>query len=182
MELAGPTGRTIQGGLFVSGLGIAVNCFLAAVKILAGWLGHSYALIADGIESLADVFSSLVVWSGLRLSIKPADEDHPFGHGKAEPIAAGIVALMLVAAAVLISVQSIQEIRHPHFPPAPFTLMVLIGVVIVKEVMYRLASRVGRHLASTVIKSDAWHHRSDALTSLAAFVGISIALLGGPGY
>src|SRR5688572_29545889 len=157
MELAGPGGRTIQSGLFISGVGIAVNCVLAAAKILAGWLGHSYALIADGIESLADVFSSMVVWSGLRLAVKPADEDHPFGHGKAEPIAAGIVALMLLAAAALICVQSIREIRHPHFPPAPFTLMVLLGVVAIKEVMYRVASRVARNLESTAIKSDAWH-------------------------
>ena len=182
MELAPATGRTVQSGLFVTGIGIAVNFCLAAVKIAAGWFGHSYALIADGIESFADVFSSVVVWSGLRLSVKPADEEHPYGHGKAEPIAAGIVALMLLAAAVVICVQSIREIRNPHFPPAPFTLVVLIGVVLVKEIMFRVASRVGRHIESTAVKGDAWHHRSDALTSLAAFVGISIALIGGPGY
>jgi len=182
MEVADSTERTVQRGLLVTGIGTFVNLFLAAIKIVAGWLGHSYVLIADGIESFADVFSSVVVWSGLRMSIKPADEDHPFGHGKAEPIAAGVVSLMLLAAAAVICVQSIHEIRHPHFPPAPFTLIVLVAVVVVKEIMFRFSSRVGQHLQSTAVKSDAWHHRSDALTSIAAFVGISIALIGGPGY
>ncbi len=177
-----PGHQRVQAGLLVTGVGLGVNILLAAVKIIAGSLGHSYALIADGIESLGDVLSSLIVWSGLRVSVKPADEDHPFGHGKAEPIAAGVVALMLLAAAVLICVQSIQEIRHPHFAPAPFTLLVLVAVVAIKEIMFRFAFRVARDLESTAVKGDAWHHRSDALTSLAAFVGISIALLGGPGY
>ena len=169
----------VQSGLLVTGIGTVVNLFLAAVKIVAGWLGHSYVLIADGIESFADVFSSVIVWSGLRVSVKPADEEHPFGHGKAEPIAAGIVSLMLLGAAVLICIQSIHEIRNPHYPPAPFTLIVLVVVVAVKELMFRVSSRVGHHLQSTAVKSDAWHHRSDALTSIAAFVGISIALIGG---
>jgi len=182
MEVAGSTERTVQSGLLVTGIGTVVNLFLAAIKIVAGWLGHSYVLIADGIESFADVFSSVVVWSGLRVSVKPADEDHPFGHGKAEPIAAGIVSLMLLAAATVICVQSIHEIRHPHFPPTPFTLIVLVAVVAVKEIMFRMSSRVGEYLQSTAVKSDAWHHRSDALTSIEAFVGISIAMIGGPGY
>ena len=163
-------------------IGIFVNALLAGIKFLAGILGNSYALIADAIESSTDVFSSLIVWSGLRIARVPPDEDHPYGHGKAEPLAATLVALGLIVAAISIAVQSIREIATPHHAPALFTLPVLVIVVIIKEAMYRFVFRTGKDIHSTVVKADAWHHRSDALTSLAAFVGISIALIGGPGY
>ena len=176
------SGGFYASGFFVSKLAIFVNTLLAAGKIVAGAAGNSYALVADGIESCADIFSSVIVWGGLRVSVKPADADHPFGHGRAEPIAAVIVALMLVGAALLIAVQSVREILTPHHAPAPFTLAVLVVVVLIKETMFRCAMRVGRTIDSTAIKGDAWHHRTDALTSAAAFLGISIALLGGAGY
>jgi cation diffusion facilitator family transporter len=155
---------------------------LAAAKGLAGTLGHSYALIADAIESLSDVVSSFVVLIGLRVAMRPADENHPYGHGKAEPLAATIVSLALFGAAVTIAVESIHEIRTPHSTPAPFTLAVLAAVVLIKEVLFRYVVRVGETSQSTAVKTDAWHHRSDAITSALAFVGISIALLGGPGW
>lgn len=161
---------------------MAVNLVLAIIKIVAGILGNSYALIADGIESTTDIASSLVVWTGLKISALPPDEDHPFGHGKAEAVAGVVVALALLAAALLIAVQSIREIITPHHAPAWFTLLVLALVVTVKESLYRYAVRVGDELTSTAVKGDAWHHRSDALTSGAAFIGISIALIGGKGY
>ena len=161
---------------------ILLNAFLALGKILTGMMGHSYALVADGIESCADVFSSLVVWGGLQLAIKPADRRHPFGHGRAETLAAAIVSLLLLAAAIVIAIQSVQEIRKPLFGPAPYTLVVLLVVIGIKETMFRLVLREGRNLLSRAMMADAWHHRSDALTSAAAFVGISIALLGGEGY
>jgi cation diffusion facilitator family transporter len=163
-------------------IGIVVNAMLAATKGAAGVLGNSYALIADAIESTADIASSLIVWWGLKISALPPDADHPYGHGKAEPIAAGIVALTLIAAAIGIAVQSVREIITPHHAPAPFTLAVLVLVVITKETLFRSVFKVGKSVNSTAVKSDAWHHRSDAITSSAAFIGISIALIGGAGY
>ena len=174
--------RSVTPGLFAAGLGMAVNLVLAVVKIVAGILGNSYALIADGIESTADIVSSLVVWTGLKISALPPDEDHPYGHGKAEPIAGLIVALALLGAAIFIAWQSVREIITPHHSPAWFTLVVLVLVIVTKELLYRFVFRVGHDLASTAVKGDAWHHRSDAITSAAAFVGISIALIGGDGY
>lgn len=173
---------SLRQGLRLSRLAILTNALLAAVKIAAGLAGSSWALVADGIESIADIFSSFVVWSGLRLSAMPPDEKHPYGHGKAEPIAAIVVSLILLAAATLIAVQGVQEIRRPHGPPALYTLPVLLGVVVVKEVLFRVMARAGRSLASSALLTDAWHHRSDALTSAAAAIGISIALVGGPAY
>ena len=165
-----------------AGIGMAVNVVLAIVKIVTGIVGNSYALIADGIESTTDIVSSLVVWTGLKISSLPADEDHPYGHGKAESIAGMVVALALLAAAVFIAVQSLREIITPHHSPAWFTLLVLALVIATKETLYRFVFKVGAELTSTAVKGDAWHHRSDAITSAAAFVGISIALIGGKGY
>jgi len=173
---------SIKKGLLVTTLGAGVNALLATVKIATGLIGNSYALVADGIESTTDIISSVITWTGLRISTKPADQCHPYGHGKAESIAAAVVSAALLGAAALIAVQSIREILNPHHAPAWFTLPVLVGVVATKETLYRLASRVGTSIDSTAVKCDAWHHRSDAITSAAAFVGISIALIGGPGY
>lgn len=169
-------------GFRASFVSVVANPLLALGKIVAGVLGNSYALVADGIESSADVFSSLVVWKALRVSTRPADRDHPYGHGKAESIAGLIVAAALIGAAVLIAVQSVKEIVTPHHAPAAFTLVVLVVVVLTKELLFRYVVRAGKALNSTALKSDAWHHRSDAITSVAAFIGISIALLGGQGY
>lgn len=165
-----------------AGLGMAVNGVLAIVKIVTGVLGNSYALIADGIESTADIVSSFVVWLGLKISSLPPDDDHPYGHGKAEPIAGMIVALALLGAAAFIAIQSAREIITPHHTPAWFTLLVLVLVIATKETLYRFVFKVGDDLSSTAVKGDAWHHRSDAITSAAAFIGISIALIGGKGY
>lgn len=174
--------QSIESGLRISGSAIAINIILASIKISVGIIGNSYALIADGIESTADIFSSLIVWGSLRISTKPPDEDHPYGHGKAESLAGVTVALFLIAAAILIAVQSVREIRTPHHTPAWYTLPVLVVIIFVKELLYRRMFRVGNEIDSSALKGDAWHHRSDALTSLAAFVGISIALIGGAGY
>jgi cation diffusion facilitator family transporter len=167
--------RWAQAGLFV-------NALLVLVKLLAGIVGHANALVADAVESSADIFSSLIVWMGLSIAVRPADEDHPYGHGKAEPLAAAVVSLMLLGAAAGISVMAIREIRTPHHLPAPFTLFVAAGVIIIKEILYRRVLRVARDTGSTAVTADAWHHRADAISSLAAFIGISIALLGGHGW
>jgi cation diffusion facilitator family transporter len=174
--------RSVQKGLIAAGVGMAVNIVLAIVKIVTGVLGNSYALIADGIESTTDIISSLVVWTGLKISTLPPDDDHPYGHGKAESISAMVVALALFAAGALIAVQSIRELHVPHHTPAWFTLLVLALVIAIKETLFRFVSRLGLQLSSTAVQGDAWHHRADAITSAAAFIGISIALIGGKGY
>lgn len=169
-------------GIQSAQVGLLVNALLAAIKLVAGIVGNAYVLIADAVESTADVFSSLVVWGGLRIASRAADDEFPFGYGKAEPLAAAIVALLLITAAIGIAVESVREIRIPHHTPAPFTLGVLVGVIVVKEILFRRVNKVGEAVASTAVKADAWHHRSDAITSLAAFIGISVALIGGPGW
>lgn len=152
------------------------------VKLVTGVVGNSYALIADAIESLGDVLSSMIVWSGFVIASKPPDEDHPYGHGKAEPLAALAVSAMLIGAAGLIAFQAAKGIRAPHDSPAPYTLIVLLTVVAIKEATYRYEWAVARSIESAAIAADAWHHRADAITSLAAGAGITIALLGGKGY
>ena len=156
-----------------------VNAGLAVIKLVAGLVGNTYALVADAVESLADVFASLIVWSGLAIASRPPDEDHPFGHGKAEALAAAIVSVMLVIAAVGIAVQAVHEIRTPHDLPATWTLAVLVGVMVAKWILSRRVSVVSVHTGSTAVKADAAHHLSDAITSAMAFTGISIALIGG---
>jgi cation diffusion facilitator family transporter len=163
-------------------MGIAVNAALAAVKIIAGVLGNSYALIADGIESTSDIVSSLVVWGGLRVAARPADERHPYGYGKAETLAALVTSAALIFAAIAIAIQSIREILTPHHLPHWSTLLVLVLVIVVKETLARWVGGMGHEAGSTSLQADAWHHRSDALTSLAAFIGITIGLIGGKGY
>jgi cation diffusion facilitator family transporter len=162
--------------------GLLTNAVLVLVKFVAGIVGHANALVADAVESSADIFSSIIVWLGLSIAARPADEDHPYGHGKAEQIAAAVVSLMLLGAAVGISVMAIREIRTPHHLPAPFTLFVAAGVIAIKEILYRRVSRVGKEVGSAVVAADAWHHRADAISSLAAFIGIGIALIGGRGW
>ncbi len=169
-------------GLRATFLGLLTNVLLAGGKLVAGIFGHSHALVADAVESLADIFSSVIVWRGLVVAAAPADEDHPYGHGKAEPIAAAVVATMLLLAAVGIALTSIQEIVSPHRGPEPFTLLVLIAVVVIKEALFRYVLAEERSVESSAVRSDAWHHRSDAITSLAAAIGISVALIGGRNY
>ncbi len=166
----------------MSAISMALNGALAVVKLVAGITGHSNALIADAVESLGDIFSSAIVWGGLVIASRPADEDHPYGHGKAEPLAALAVAVMLIAAAAGIVMQATRGVRIPHESPAWYTLVVLLFVIVIKELMYRYESRTARRINSTAVFVDAWHHRSDALTSAAAAVGITIALIGGEAY
>jgi cation diffusion facilitator family transporter len=166
-------------GARVALLGLVINVVLASVKIVAGVVGHAYVLIADGIESALDVGGSIVIWGGLTVAARPPDRTHPYGHGKAEPIAALVVAICVLAAAIGLAIESVREILTPHHGPAPFTLAILVVVIVIKEFLFRYVNRIGRDLESTAVQTDAWHHRSDALTSAAAFIGISVALIGG---
>jgi cation diffusion facilitator family transporter len=168
-----------RAGARVALLGLVINVVLAAVKIVAGVVGHAYVLIADGMESALDVAGSIVIWGGLTVAARPPDRTHPYGHGKAEPIAALVVAICVLAAAIGLAIESVREILTPHHGPAPFTLAILVVVIVIKEFLFRYVNRIGRDLESTAVRTDAWHHRSDALTSGAAFIGISVALIGG---
>lgn len=159
---------------------VAASVGLAVVKIGAGIAGRSDALVADGIESSVDVATGLAVWGGLRLAVQPADRRHPYGHGKAEPLAGAAVALLVLAAAAAVAVRGVRAIGEPGPVPAGYTLAVLAAVILFKEGIYRLLHRAGRRLDSRALLAEAWHHRGDALTSLAAFVGITLALWGGP--
>jgi cation diffusion facilitator family transporter len=163
-------------------IGFSSNVILAAIKITAGIIGNSYALTADGIESLLDLFSSAVVLGGIKISSLPPDDDHPYGHGKAESLAAMAVSLIIVLAGISIAIKSVLEIMHPRHAPEFFTLIVLVAVIIVKETLFRFIFAVGESVNSLSLKTEAWHQRSDLLTSSAAFIGISIALVGGKGY
>jgi cation diffusion facilitator family transporter len=169
-------------GIRAAQQGLLVNVVLAVAKFLAGILGHSYALVADAVESTMDIFSSLVVWSGLHVAQRDPDERYPFGYGKAESLAGAVVSLMLLGAATAISIESIREIRTPHHTPAPWTLVVLVAVILIKWFLSRRVEAVGVGLGSSAVQADAWHHMSDALTSAAAFIGISVALVGGAGW
>src|SRR6266705_4607255 len=171
-----------RAGARVALLGLVMNVVLASVKIVAGVVGHAYVLIADGMESALDVGGSIVIWGGLTVAARPPDRTHPYGHGKAEPLAALVVAICVLAAAIGLAIESVREILTPHHGPAPFTLVILVVVIVIKETLFRYVNRIGRDLESTAVKTDAWHHRSDALTSAAAFSGISVALIGGKGW
>ena len=166
----------------VSQAAILVNTALAIVKLVAGFVGNTYALVADAVESLTDVFASTIVWGGLRVSARDADDLYPFGYGKAEPLATAVVSLLIVSAAIGIAVQAVRHILTPHAAPAAWTLIVLVVVVAVKWVLARRVDAVATEIGSGAVKADAWHHMSDALTSVAAFVGISVAILAGPGW
>lgn len=161
---------------------LAGNLFLAIIKGVTGIFGNSYALIADAIESTTDVFSSLLVLIGLKYSVRPADENHPYGHGRLEPLITFVVVGFLLVSATVIAYESVRHILTPHEVPEPYTLIVLGSIIIIKEIFYRFINKKSRETKSTALKADAWHHRSDALTSLTAFIGITIALYFGEGY
>lgn len=161
---------------------IAGNTSLALIKGFAGFLGNSYALIADAIESTTDIFASVLVLFGLKYASKPADENHPYGHGRIESLVTFVVVAFLVTSATIIAYKSIQNIQTPHESPKPWTLLVLGCIILWKEISYQIVIRKSKETKSSSLKADAWHHRSDAITSVMAFIGISIALIFGKGF
>lgn len=182
------------GGSFAEGrrlilAGVLLNIFLAAVKFLGGVFGNSSALMADGLESTLDVFSSAMMWAALKYAERPPDQEHPYGHGKIESLAAAAGALLLIGAGALLGVHSVSEILNAIGTepvaadlPKSFTLIILLLTIGFKEALFRLSLWKGRSIGSNALAADAWHHRSDAITSLAALIGIGIALLGGPAW
>jgi len=158
------------------------NLALAIIKATAGILGNSFALIADAIESVSDIFASILVFFGLKYASRSADKNHPYGHGKAEPLVTFLVVGFLLFSAILIAVQSIKNIQSPQTAPKPYTLIILGIIILIKEGFYRFVNKRSELTESSSLKADAWHHRSDAITSLTAFIGISLSLLLGPGF
>ncbi|MEO8451496.1 MAG: cation diffusion facilitator family transporter [Gemmatimonadota bacterium] len=169
-------------GIRLAQLGLFTNFVLALVKLITGIVGHSYALIADAVESTVDIFGSAVVWGGLRIAARNPDDRYPYGYGKAESVAAAVVGFLLLGAATGIAIEAVREIVTPHHAPAPFTLIVLGAVILTKELLFRRVFEAGAQAGSRAVTADAWHHRSDAISSAAAFVGITIALIGGRGW
>ncbi len=180
----GPThhGPSVRAGLRVAAAGLAMNVAFAGAKLVAGVVGHSNALIADAVESLADVLGSLIVVGGLRFAAKPPDHNHPYGHGKGEALAGLVVAAMLAVAGVGVGVQAVHAIRSPAVQPAAWTLVVLVLVIGVKEAMFQVARSRALKNASSALLADAWHHRTDAITSVAALVGIALSLYAGTAF
>ncbi|HZZ57394.1 MAG TPA: cation diffusion facilitator family transporter [Opitutaceae bacterium] len=169
-----------ESGARVAVQGLALNLVLAAVKFAGGIFGHTYALIADGVESLLDVCSSVLVWVGMRVAARPPDASHPFGHGRADPLAALAVAAMFFVTAAIVAAEAVGRILHPQGKPHWATLVLLVGIIVVKLRIFLKMRREGAASNSTSLGVEAWHHWSDALTSAAAFIGIAIAVFGGP--
>ncbi|MEO8762732.1 MAG: cation diffusion facilitator family transporter [Ginsengibacter sp.] len=171
-----------QTAVKVTWFSIAGNSALAAIKLIIGYLGNSYAIIADAIESTTDIFSSLLVLFGIKYAYRPADKNHPYGHGRAEPLITFLVVGFLITSATIIGYESIKNIGTPHALPKAWTLFFLGPIILWKEISFRLVMKRSKETHSSSLRADAWHHRSDAVTSLAAFIGISIALILGKGY
>jgi cation diffusion facilitator family transporter len=173
--------RALKGARLVL-RGMALNAILAITKITGGVLGHAYALVADGVESLSDIAISILIWAGFKWAARPPDADHPYGHGKAEAVSGLFTAVVVLAAGAGIGWHAVTEIRDPQRLPQWWTLVILAGVVAAKVIFSRRLDEVGRDTESTALGAEAWHHLSDAMTSGAAFIGILIAVVGGPGY
>jgi cation diffusion facilitator family transporter len=163
-------------------ISLVSNLLLAIIKWIVGFVGNSFALIADAIESTTDVFSSILVLLGIEYSSRPADENHPYGHGRVEVLVTFMVVAFLVISATIIAYQSILNIQTPHLPPKGYTLYVLGAIIVWKELSYQWVKRKSKEIKSTVLEAEAWHHRSDAITSAAAFIGISVAVIMGDEY
>lgn len=161
---------------------IAGNTALAILKGVAGVLGNSYALVADAIESTTDIFASLLVLVGIKYAERPADKNHPYGHGKIEPLVTFLVVGFLIISATMIAYQSILNIQTPHKIPKLWTLLILGGIILWKEISYRIVIKKSDETKSSSLRADAWHHRSDAITSITAFLGILIANVFGKGF
>jgi cation diffusion facilitator family transporter len=173
--------RALKGATLVA-RGMALNAVLALVKITGGAFGHAYALVADGVESLSDIAIAILIWAGFRWAARPPDHDHPYGHGKAEAVAGLFTALVVLGASAGIGWHAVKEIRHPQQLPQWWTLVILAAVIAAKVVFSRRLDQASRDTESTALGAEAWHHLSDAITSAAAFIGISIAVVGGAAY
>ena len=163
-------------------LGLGVNLALGIVKLVGGIVAGSFALISDAVNSLGDVFMSLVVLFALRIAQRPPDAEHPYGHTRAEAIAGSNVAVLVIVSALLVGWEAIQRLNVQHSLPPVWTLWIATGNVLIKEVLYRYSLRIGHRTKSSVVIAAAWDHRSDALCSLSVLIGLAIVRWAGPGW
>ncbi|SDY20171.1 cation diffusion facilitator family transporter [Evansella caseinilytica] len=160
-------------------LGIVVNGLLAIMKGIIGWIAGSKALLADAVHSASDVVGSVAVLAGLRTAQKPPDEEHPYGHGKAENIAAIIVAILLIVVGIEIAISSSRTfIGEPPVAPGEIALLAIVISIIVKELIFQYKYRLAKKINSSALMAEAWHHRSDVLSSVAALFGVGGAVIG----
>jgi len=159
--------------------GIVSNLFLSLVKGVAGYLGNSKALIADAFHSASDVISSVVVLVGINAASKPPDHDHPYGHGKAEMVAAIIVSVLLGVVGIELIIHSGFAFTEPPEVPSGWVIYIILFSILVKEILFQVKNRIGGRMHSQALIADAWHHRSDALSSIAVLAGVGTALMAG---
>jgi len=165
-----------------AGLGLVVNVSLGVVKLVGGLLGSSFALVSDAVNSLGDALTSVIVLVGLWYAQQPADEEHPYGHTRAEAVAASNVALLIIISALFIGWEAIGRFGTEREVPLVWTMWIAGANVLIKEALYRYKQRVGRRIGSAAIIANAWDHRSDALCSLAVLVGLGLIRWGGPNF
>ncbi|MCA9090384.1 MAG: cation transporter [Planctomycetaceae bacterium] len=161
-------------------LGLGVNLALGIAKLVGGLVGSSFALIADAVNSLGDVVTTVVVLLALRVAQRPADAEHPYGHTRAEGIAASNVAVLIIISAMVVGWEAIQRLSHPHAVPPMWTLWLAGANIVIKEGLYRYKIKVGKRTGSGAMIANAWDHRSDALCALAVLLGLLAIRLGGP--
>ncbi len=167
----------------VTWLGMAVNIALALVKLLGGWAFGSQAILADGVHSLSDLVSDVAVLAGIRVSERPADQGHPWGHRRVSTMVAMFVGSMLLALGGGVAYNAIVSFREVRDPLTSFVpLGLALATIPAKELLFRLTRRVGRQVGDISLAANAWHHRSDAFSSIAAAVGLTVVAIGGPGW
>ena len=163
-------------------IGLGINLTLGVAKLVGGIFGNSFALIADAVNSLGDVVSTVVVLLALRIAQQPPDKEHPYGHTRAEGIAASNVAIIIIVSALLVGWEALQRLTLQHAIPPVWTLWIAGINVAIKEALYHYKVRIGRRTGSTSLIANAWDHRSDALSALAVLIGLAVIRWGGPQY
>lgn len=163
-------------------IGLIINLSLGAVKLVGGIIGQSFALMTDAVNSLADSFATIVVLVALRVAQRPANATFPYGHSRAEGIAASNVALIIALTALMVGWEAIHRLTQEHDVPPVWTLWIAGSNIIIKEVLYRYKTRVGRRTGSAAIIANAWDHRADALCAMAVLIGLMVVRWGGPNY
>jgi cation diffusion facilitator family transporter len=163
-------------------VGLVINLGLGLTKLIGGILGDSFALISDSINSLGDVFGTVVVLVAVRIAQQPADQEHPYGHTRAEAIAASTVAVLIIMSALGIGWEAIQRMSLVHTLPETWTLWIAGGNVVIKEWLYRYKRRVAKRTGSRAMLANAWDHRSDAFCALAVLIGLAVVRWGNGSY
>ncbi len=176
--MTGSRSQENRAGVRVTLVGVLVNALMIAMKFIGGIYGQSQALIADAVHSISDLFTDAVVLFGLKAGRKRPDSDHPFGHARIETLASAFVGLVLLGVAFYLGFEAAENIyHHTEKHPTWMAVGVAFVAIVLKEILFQYTIRVGRHINSPVLKANAWHHRSDAFSSLAVLVGVTGACI-----